>query len=159
MRILYCLDGTNSEQISRAQAIVSHSEALAVGVLYVIDSGPREDIARSRQRFLRTPVPMREDEMRRTEAGTSREILNEGARYLPGAEIMERQGHPEREIVNCAAEWRADLVVVCARAEYGAMPGIGPKSVGHVARFVLDHAPCPVLLLRRSGQEHFPISK
>lgn len=26
--------------------------------------------------------------------------------------------------------------------------GIGPKSVGHVARFVLDHVPSPVLLLR-----------
>ncbi len=27
-------------------------------------------------------------------------------------------------------------------------PSLGPKSVGHVARFVLDHAPCPVLLIR-----------
>ena len=29
---------------------------------------------------------------------------------------------------------------------------IGPKSVGHVARFVLDHAPCPVLLARLASK-------
>jgi hypothetical protein len=28
------------------------------------------------------------------------------------------------------------------------VPHLGPKSIGHVARFVLDHAPCPVLLVR-----------
>lgn len=34
---------------------------------------------------------------------------------------------------------------------------IGPKSVGHVARFVLDHAPCPVFLARPVTRELFPI--
>jgi nucleotide-binding universal stress UspA family protein len=27
-------------------------------------------------------------------------------------------------------------------------PATGPPAVGRTARFVLDHAPCPVLLLR-----------
>ena len=27
-------------------------------------------------------------------------------------------------------------------------PRLGPASVGHTARFVIDHAPCDVLLLR-----------
>jgi hypothetical protein len=26
----------------------------------------------------------------------------------------------------------------------------GPRSLGHTARFVVDHSPCPVLLLRHS---------
>ena len=65
-----------------------------------------------------------------------------------GAEKLQRQGRPEREIVNCAAEWNADLIVICPRSPLSGSPPIGPKSVGHVARFVLDHAPCPVLLVR-----------
>jgi arsenical pump membrane protein len=36
---------------------------------------------------------------------------------------------------------------------------IGPKSVGHVARFVLDHAPCPVLLVHPLSRDHFPLQR
>jgi nucleotide-binding universal stress UspA family protein len=161
MRVLYCLDGTNAERISQARAMLSASEPLTVGILYVIDSGPREDISRARERFLRrpSPPPLREEEMRRTERATALDILDEGLRHLPGGETLERQGRPEREIVNGAAEWRADLLVICPRAEYGGKPSIGPRSVGHVARFVLDHAPCPVLLFRPPAQEQFPIAR
>jgi hypothetical protein len=31
---------------------------------------------------------------------------------------------------------------------HGNGPPTGPPSVGHTARFVVDHAPCPVLLVR-----------
>ena len=71
-----------------------------------------------------------------------------GSRLLGGAEGIERTGRPEREIVQAALEWRADVIVICSRSEPEGAPPLGPKSVGHVARFVLDHAPCPVLLLR-----------
>jgi nucleotide-binding universal stress UspA family protein len=67
---------------------------------------------------------------------------------LPGAETQLREGRPEWEIVETAAVWRADLVVVCARSRYDRFEMIGPASVGHVARFAVDHAPCPVLMLR-----------
>lgn len=67
----------------------------------------------------------------------------------PGrVEILLAAGRPEREIERVAGEWRADLVVVCARQGSGPLPPPGPRSVGHVARFVLDHAPCAVLLIR-----------
>src|SRR5271166_522405 len=33
------------------------------------------------------------------------------------------------------------------------------RSVGHVAPFVLDHAPCPVLLVRQLAREPFPIAR
>ena len=160
MRVLFCLDGTNVEQVSQAKAMLSES-AQTVGILYVIDSGPREDIGRVRERFLRRPgsSPPREEEMLQTERATAKDILDEGRRLLPEAEVLERKGRPEREIVNGAAEWRADLLVLCPRAEYGGKPSIGPKSVGHVARFVLDHAPCPVLLVRARAQDQFPIAR
>jgi nucleotide-binding universal stress UspA family protein len=161
MRVLYCLDGTNVKQISQARTMLAASETQTLGILHVIDSGPREDIGRARERFLRKPgpPPLRAEEIRQTEMASAKEILKEGLHHLPGAEILERQGRPEREIVNGAAEWRADLLVICPRAQYGGQPSLGPKSVGHVARFVLDHAPCPVLLVRPEAREQFPITR
>jgi nucleotide-binding universal stress UspA family protein len=161
MRVLVCLDGTNGEQVSKATEMLSATQSLISGILYVIDTGPRKDIEHTRERFLRRPGPPRprEDEMEQAELAAARDVLNEGLRYLPNAETFQRQGRPEREIVNFAAEWQADLVVICPRGEYGAKPSIGPKSVGHVARFVLDHAPCPVLLVRQLARERFPIAR
>ena len=69
MRVLCCLDGTNVEQVRKATAMLSTSEPLTLGLLYVIDTGPREDMGRTRERFLRRPGPpaSREQEMRQTE--------------------------------------------------------------------------------------------
>ena len=174
MRVLCCLDGTNAEQIGRALEMLAATPPPTVGMLHVIDTGPRKDIDLIRQRFLRPPIypphhpspPMHpphrmphEKEMSEAERASAQEILNEGRRYLASAEALEREGRPELEIVNLAAEWRADLVVVCSRALYGERREIGPKSVGHVARFVLDHAPCPVLLMRPLARELFPIER
>jgi nucleotide-binding universal stress UspA family protein len=160
MRVLCCLDGTNARQVSKATEIFSTSQPVTFGILYVIDTGPRKEIEHTRERFLRpTGRPLsREDEMQHAEQGAAEDILNEGLRYLPDAEVLQRQGRPEREIVNVAAEWQADVLITCPRGEYGGKTKIGPKSVGHVARFVLDHAPCPVLLVRPLAREQFPIS-
>lgn len=57
-----------------------------------------------------------------------------------------RVGEPGREICAVAAAVGAGLVVLAASRRH--RPFAGPGSVGHTARFVLDHAPCPVLLLR-----------
>ena len=161
MRVLCCLDGTNGEQVSKATEILSATQSLTLGILYVIDTGPRKDIEHTRERFLRRPGPprSREDEMEQAELAAAQDVLNEGLRYLPDAETFQRLGRPEREIVNVSAEWQADLVIICPRGEYGGKPAIGPKSVGHVARFVLDHAPCPVLLVRQTAREQFPVAR
>ena len=148
MRVLCCLDGTNIEQVSNAVNTMLNSTSLTLGLLYVIDSGPREDLALHRERFLRGPHPPRHEQMRQAEVASAQDILDEGLRYLTGAERLQRTGRPEREIVQCAAEWNADLIVICPRSPLLGEPVLGPKSVGHVARFVLDHAPCPVLLVR-----------
>jgi nucleotide-binding universal stress UspA family protein len=127
----------------------------------VIDIGPREDIDRMRERFWRPPMghqPIR-DEMQAVETAAAQEILSAGRAYVEKAETLVRQGRPELEIVNAAAEWKADVILVCSRAEYGEPPHVGPRSVGHVARFVLDHAPCPVLLVRPVAREQFPIDR
>jgi nucleotide-binding universal stress UspA family protein len=53
----------------------------------------------------------------------------------------ERHGQPEWEVVTAAAD--ADLLVI---ARDGDRTRPGPKSLGKATRFIIDHAPSPVLL-------------
>ena len=55
---------------------------------------------------------------------------------------ISRQGRLEREVVTAAAG--ADLLIV---ARDGDQSRLGPKSLGKETRFIVDHAPCPVLLI------------
>lgn len=56
---------------------------------------------------------------------------------------IERTGRVEREVV--AAAEGCDLLVL---ARDGDRTHLGPHGRGSVSRFVVDHAPCPVLLVR-----------
>jgi len=150
MRVLCCLDGTNIEHITRALSTLVTAEERTIGLLYVTDLGPHHEIERKREGLLRPrhlSGPLYE-KMRQAEITSSQDILREGLHYLPGAQTLSREGNPEREIIQSTAEWKADLIVICPRSPVFGGPALGPKSVGHVARFVLDHAPCPVLLIR-----------
>lgn len=57
-------------------------------------------------------------------------------------ERLEIQGQAERAVVRAAAA--ADLLVM---ARDGDQSRLGPKSLGRAARFIVDHAACPVLLV------------
>jgi len=57
------------------------------------------------------------------------------------AEIVARRGKIEREVLQTCAD--ADLLVLARDGE----PRLEPKSLGPRTRFVLDHAPCQVLLV------------
>src|SRR5438105_4861160 len=109
MRVLCCLDGTNIEQVSNAVSTMLRAGTLTLGLIYVIDAGPHEEMERQRERFFRPPHPPlpRHEQMRQAEQASAQDILEEGTRYLPGAQMLQREGRPEREIVQCAAEWAA----------------------------------------------------
>jgi nucleotide-binding universal stress UspA family protein len=62
------------------------------------------------------------------------------ARLGRPAETVARRGRVEREVVAACAN--ADLLVLARDGE----TRLGPKSLGPRARFVVDHAPCTVLL-------------
>ena len=57
-------------------------------------------------------------------------------------ERLEIQGQAERAVVRAAAD--ADLLVM---ARDGDQSRLGPRSLGRTARFIVDHAACPVLLV------------
>ncbi len=153
MRVLCCLDGSNIEQLHQAISTMLRGDDLTLGAMYVIDAGPQGDIERQRERYFRTgPLSSsRKEQIQQAERSAAQDILDEGSRYLPGAELLLKTGRPEREIVASAVTWKADLIMICPRSPNKPGTPTGPKSVGHTARFVLDHATCPVLLVRERG--------
>ncbi len=164
MRAMLCLDGTNTERLVQLALRFLSLQDLHISLLHVIDTGPSHELERMRQRF----IGMGEHgarllaEMTHAEQEQGQEILATAQTTLtklwptgvPGPNHIEStllRGKPEQEIVRIAASLSIDLIIVCARRmlQPGEPPHPpGPRSVGHVARFVLDHAPCPVLLLR-----------
>jgi nucleotide-binding universal stress UspA family protein len=58
------------------------------------------------------------------------------------AKAVTRRGRVEREVI--AAIGEASLIVV---ARDGDRSRVGPRSLGRATRFVVDHAPCTVLLI------------
>jgi nucleotide-binding universal stress UspA family protein len=71
------------------------------------------------------------------------ELLDAAARRLGRpCDRMQLRGEAKREVVNAAAS--AGLLIV---ARDGDQSRLGPKSLGKDTRFVVDHAPCPVLLV------------
>jgi nucleotide-binding universal stress UspA family protein len=80
------------------------------------------------------------DELATASAG---DLLARAAERLGrSCEKVEIHGHTERAVV--AASAQADLLVM---ARDGDRSRLGPKSLGKVGRFVVDHAACPVLLV------------
>ena len=93
-----------------------------------------------RSRPGRDPGP----QVARLAAVSAGDLLDAAATRLgrPAAALIERTGNVEREVVTAAAG--AALLVV---ARDGDRSRLGPKSLGKATRFVVDHAPCPVLVV------------
>ena len=69
-------------------------------------------------------------------------LLDDAARRLGRpARTLSAHGRPEDVVTEAARD--ADVLVL-VRDGRGADPG--PHSIGHATRFILDHAPCTVLL-------------
>jgi nucleotide-binding universal stress UspA family protein len=61
----------------------------------------------------------------------------------PDVEMVSRRGRVEREVVRAVAG-DVDVLVV---ARDGDRSRLGPRSLGHATRFIVDHAPCAVMLV------------
>lgn len=120
---------------------------------HVIDTGARGELERQRGR-LHPPRPLPPHRQRvigeaeRQAAVAALQEADQAARALGAvAETVTVEGEPGRVLAGLAESRSCELVVVGARVDRrDERPG--PHSVGHTARFVLDHSPRPVLLLR-----------
>jgi nucleotide-binding universal stress UspA family protein len=124
---------------------------------HVIDTGARGEVKLARGHLLPRPLPPHRlraiGEAERQAADATLKEAAEAARALgAGAETVAAEGEPGRVVARMAEERACALVVVGARVNRRDEPP-GPHSVGHTARFVLDHSPRPVLLMRRHPAE------
>jgi nucleotide-binding universal stress UspA family protein len=142
-----------SEMIERVFEIIGSQHDLHL--LHVIDAGPRHTM----QEFLygpgqlhRTPSPERAMPLDAAEQAVGETVIDEARQkatqigFRVQAEVQ--RGRPEQIIARAAHLWGCQLIAIQAREGIEGRPQIGPESVGHTARFVLDHAPCDVLFLR-----------
>ncbi len=166
MRVL-CAIGVRGGRgvVQRATALIgTHAEFL---LLHVIDIRPRQGLEQLKSPLHPVPPPpspssspvhppsppFHERELDEAEQASGQEALDEALETAHSLGVMVQawleRGQPEQIIVQAAERAGVDIIVVQAR-ESGGQPLAGPASVGHIARFVLDHAPCAVLLLRGS---------
>ncbi|MGD0446996.1 MAG: universal stress protein [Candidatus Dormibacteria bacterium] len=77
--------------------------------------------------------------------GAASELLAAAAARLgrQDAELLRRRGRVEREVIRAVVE-NVDLLVVARDGDHSRL---GPHSLGPATRFVVDHAPCAVLLV------------
>jgi nucleotide-binding universal stress UspA family protein len=123
-------------------------------LVHVIDNGPRSSWEQVRGPFRPGPKGRAERhlQMEEAERSSGETILAEAQAYAQQlgltTDVRLEHGQPEQVLVHVAQESGAALLVIGARELPDGHPVLGPASVGHTARFILDHAPCPVLLLR-----------
>jgi nucleotide-binding universal stress UspA family protein len=152
LKILLCVDGAAPDALLEA-ALPLLTQAAVWVPTHVVDARGRRDLG-----FLRGGItgagPLSRAQQQAIDDATAehtRAILEASDASLRRRGLVAdppqiRVGEPGREICAVAAAVGAALVVLFASRR--ARVVTGPGSVGHTARFVLDHATCGVLLVR-----------
>lgn len=153
MRILVAISGARIEDtLQQVLARVGRSREDEWLLLHVTDTRPLEQAAGIGHGLLgrgaRATTAL--DRMRETASLGASQELDAAADWMAARGLIGRRlartGRPEREIIAAAADERADLLAL--GAGLGRDPGPGRYPLSPLARFVVDHALCDVLLLR-----------
>jgi nucleotide-binding universal stress UspA family protein len=144
--VIWIVEGTWQGCIDAAAGLIPPDAHVAVLHHTPTDAAAAAEAASAnllgRARFGHRPPP----HMQAVAEAEATELLAAAAARL-GRENVEqiaiRGGQIEREIVAALAQ-EVDLLVA---ARDGDRSRLGPHSLGHVTRFVVDHAPCSVLLV------------
>jgi len=154
LRTLLCVDGAPAERLLAAALPLVTETAVWVPT-HVVDSRGQRDLGLLRGGLIGAgPLSRGQQAAIDVASGEhTRNVLDAAdaslrTRGLASEPPQVRVGEPGREICAVAAAVHAGLIVLFASRRRPIHAG--PGSIGHTARFVLDHAPCPVLLVRGS---------
>jgi nucleotide-binding universal stress UspA family protein len=150
LRVLILVDALHPQELLEALERFVSSE---VDLLLVYVEGPSAraglEMLGHRPGGARMP-PHRAHGLAEAEATRATDALAEAEklarRRMSAVEVVTASGEAGQVVCGLAARRQVDLVVV--RAGGRDRPPAGPKSLGPAARFITDHSPCPVLLLR-----------
>lgn len=139
MRVVIWITEATWERLVTQVGALLPAEA-QIALLHVADGNAEEIVSAGpagllgRRAHRRGPPP-------RSISAREAQLVLEAARQRLGrrAELLAARGHVEREVLAGAAT--ADLLVVARDGPPG------PRSLARHARFIVDHATCPVLLL------------
>lgn len=163
MRVLVAVgERGGDELIAELDALLPLRGHEAV-LVHVIDTGVRGEMGLLRGRH-HPPRPLprhRAIAIGDAERSVAARALAEAraAAERRGAAVVDGvvgEGEPGRLVAALAADHRCALVAIAVRDDDRRDVPPGPKSLGHTARFVLDHSPCPVLLVRHGPPPPVP---
>jgi len=140
--LVWIVEDTWEATVAEAAALVPPDTAITL--LHVAPADVEELAGGGRRGLLaRHPPPPPEHGIRAISDEAAQALLDDARERIGRpAETVARRGRVEREVVAAAQD--ADLLVL---ARDGDRKRLGPKSLGPPARFVVDHAPCRVLLV------------
>jgi nucleotide-binding universal stress UspA family protein len=123
-------------------ATTDYPEADVV-LLHVIGPDSVEAAEAARAGLLGRGIAATAPDAQRTMAEAQTALLDAAeARLHRPVQRLARTGRVDREVVTACAD--ADLLVLGRDGDHARL---GPRSLGRATRFVLDHAPCRVLLV------------
>jgi len=139
--LVWITENSWEDCIDRARELLP--DASEVTLLHVASSEVEELAAGGASRLLGRRPPPPPGPPVPVIAAEEAQALLESARERLGrpAETIARRGRVEREVIDACGD--ADLLMLVRDGELRA----GPRSLGPKTRFVVDHAPCEVLLV------------
>ncbi|MHB8613474.1 MAG: universal stress protein [Candidatus Dormibacteraceae bacterium] len=151
MKVLLLVDGFHTGELLNTLARMLRLAEAHLLLMYVEGPDPRSGLELVRHRPGGDRLPAhRARELGEAELERSANVLSEAedlARPMVSAvETRQVRGEPGRAVCDIAALERADLIAISAGRRSQPLGGHG--SLGPLARFVVDHSPCPVVLLR-----------
>ncbi len=142
--LIWIVEDTWETTVAQAKEVVPPGAELTL--LHVEPAGA-EEVARGARAGLlgrsRPGPPEPVDQLRPISEAAAQALLAEAqARLGRAATCLTRRGRPEHEVIACLDG--IDLLVLARDGDRGRP---GPHSLGPATRFVVDHAPCRVLLV------------
>lgn len=136
-KILIAVDSSSfSIKAAKAGFSLAHSLKATVGILYVVDK---------KKEIVNADLGITPGESQTVLLEEAESTIKQYTRMYNDIEDVVRftpEGSPENEILNIAADWEADMIVMGTHGR----TGLERMLTGSIAEYVLRHAKIPVLI-------------